>query len=319
MIGFREGERNAAYARINRELSTEKNNPDDDSKADFSKRAGNEEIWQIPTNRLPCLASDVYGLGMDRPIGWSPTVRTMMAGLSQDSPSILSKLGGSSDHIMPDIFKYVSRGSDHVTLTIPASRVGFSVGDIIRYNEGRKRRKNNLGFHEHPKYETVGNAKNATEVLGKRVVAFASCGFVKFPEPQNINVNMMPFVIGDRHSLPPQLHPYYDNLVRRCPYDESDAGKVGYISVQESVVEAGKSQRRAGLHIDSPGVFEDRTSDHDRGKDVFYPGAEHCWGMVRIILEWLILCNKLLPSNCHNSARTHFSLFVRACFCNSRV
>jgi hypothetical protein len=213
---------------------------------------------------------------MNKPIGWSPTVRTMMAG-SQDSQSILSSLEGSSDQIMSSIFEYVSRGSEHVTLTIPASRVGFT-GNIIRYNEGRNRTAR--GNLTHSKYDTLSSAENVTEVLGERVVAFASCGFIQFPKPQDISVNMMPFVIGDRNSLPPQLHPYYDNLVLHCPYDESDVDKVGYISVQESMVEAGTSQRRAGLHIDSPGVFEDQTCDHERKPGVFYPGIEHPWGMV---------------------------------------
>mmetsp|Transcript_29498 Transcript_29498/g.65411 ORF Transcript_29498/g.65411 Transcript_29498/m.65411 type:complete len:451 (-) Transcript_29498:3016-4368(-) len=237
--------------------------------------AGNRDI---PTNRLPCLASDVYGLGMNQPIGWSPTVRTMMAG-SKDSQSTMSALEGSSDQIMPTIFEYASRGSEHVTLTIPASRVGFSAsGAIIRYNEGRNRTAR--GYLTYSNFDTVSSAENVTNVLGERVVAFASCGSVQFPKPQDISVNMMPFVIGDRNSLPPQLHPYYDNLVLHCPYDETDVGKVGYISVQESMVEAGTSQRRAGLHIDSPGVFEDQTTYHlDRKPDIFYPGLEHAWGM----------------------------------------
>ena len=228
---------------------------------------------KVPTRQLPCLASDVCGLAMDRPVGWSPSVRTMLAG-SLDSESPMSILQGHS--VLPNVFDFVSRGSEDVTLTIPASRVGVTVrNQIIRYNNGRDRDPERPRIN--PSYELIGRSENASE-LGERVVAFASCGTIKFPEPQNLNVNMMPFVIGDRNSLPPQLQPYYDNLVAYCPYDVSDEGNVGYITVQESVVEEGTSQRRGGLHIDSPGVFEDRAYDHKKGHDIFYPGREHHWG-----------------------------------------
>jgi len=36
-------------------------------------------------------------------------------------------------------------------------------------------------------------------------VAFAKCGNVVFPPPKGRNVNMMPFVFGDKNSLPENL------------------------------------------------------------------------------------------------------------------
>ncbi|KAJ1569744.1 hypothetical protein HK405_003046, partial [Cladochytrium tenue] len=50
----------------------------------------------------------------------------------------------------------------------------------------------------------------------------------------------------------------YSALINRCLYHCPDeAGKVGYLTVQEGYVEPGASQRRPGLHIESPGYFDD--------------------------------------------------------------
>ena len=38
----------------------------------------------------------------------------------------------------------------------------------------------------------------------------------------------------------------------------SDVGKVYYLTIQESMVKAGESQRRPGLHVDSPGNIKIR-------------------------------------------------------------
>ncbi|KAJ3414515.1 guanine nucleotide exchange protein for ADP-robosylation factor [Chytridiales sp. JEL 0842] len=100
---------------------------------------------------------------------------------------------------------------------------------------------------------------------------------VEFPKPQDINVNMMPFIMGDVNSLPDNLKPYQP-LIDQClaqtyahwddwerdergwpiidekrSAEESQYGKVGYITVHEGYVEPGKTQRRPGLHTDSAG------------------------------------------------------------------
>ena len=48
-------------------------------------------------------------------------------------------------------------------------------------------------------------------------VSFASCGKIAFPVPQDRNVNMMPFILGDKESLPNNLLCYHD-VIEACPY-----------------------------------------------------------------------------------------------------
>ena len=54
----------------------------------------------------------------------------------------------------------------------------------------------------------------------------------------------------------------------------SDLGKVYYLTVQESSVEAGQSQRRPGLHVDRPGQVKMKSEsarDVTRGRDPITP------------------------------------------------
>ena len=69
-------------------------------------------------------------------------------------------------------------------------------------------------------------------------------------------MSMMPFILGDRESLPSYLTCYF-LLIEQCPYMKDDLGKVGYLTVHESYVDVGEAQRREGLHIESPGIFPD--------------------------------------------------------------
>merc|ERR1719450_686157 len=54
---------------------------------------------------------------------------------------------------------------------------------------------------------------------------------------------------------------------------ESDLGKVYYLTIEESFVEAGSSQRRPGLHVDRPGDVKLR-----RGKGAGHGYYGHRWG-----------------------------------------
>lgn len=92
---------------------------------------------------------------------------------------------------------------------------------------------------------------------------------IKFPAPQDININMLPFVMGEKTSLPEEYHHYWP-LVEACNVPQQELGKVGYLTIQESIVPMGLSQRRPGLHIETPGLV--MTSD---GK---YHSHMNMWG-----------------------------------------
>eukprot|EP00039_Didymoeca_costata_P022834 m.5312 g.5312 ORF g.5312 m.5312 type:complete len:568 (-) comp3272_c0_seq2:239-1942(-) len=81
-------------------------------------------------------------------------------------------------------------------------------------------------------------------------------GEVEFPKPTGININMMPIVLGNEDSLPEQVRHYHEMIIA-CPVRRHEWGQIGYLTIQESVVtKDGESQRRRGLHTESPGSVE---------------------------------------------------------------
>eukprot|EP01043_Picozoa_sp_COSAG02_P034852 COSAG02_NODE_2460_length_8797_cov_6.129915_10_plen_418_part_00 len=82
-----------------------------------------------------------------------------------------------------------------------------------------------------------------------------------------LHINMMPFIMGDKSSLPPALHKYWPLLTSvfenpsepiyqtemHC-HEFEGIGKMGYLTLHETEVEIDSSQRRCGLHTESPGI-----------------------------------------------------------------
>jgi len=73
---------------------------------------------------------------------------------------------------------------------------------------------------------------------------------VRFPPPQGIQINMMPFVMGNKSSLPQEYCHYWD-MIDKCRYKlqqspVTEEGKVCYLTIHESDVKEGCTQRRGG-------------------------------------------------------------------------
>jgi len=124
-----------------------------------------------------------------------------------------------------------------------------------------------------------------------------------FPPPSDININMMPFIVGETFAsckLPSSVQPYWP-MIKACldplcldPRLErawhhlgskedipSELGKVNYLTIQECWVEQGTSQRRPGLHVDSPGKVKMRGEENepgDKGRGSSQPYKGHHWG-----------------------------------------
>ena len=79
---------------------------------------------------------------------------------------------------------------------------------------------------------------------------------LRFPEPlkEEININMMPLEINSRtikDQIPSKLHgylPYIYGCQQACPSFKG----ICYLTIHESFVKKGHTQRRPGLHIESP-------------------------------------------------------------------
>ena len=78
---------------------------------------------------------------------------------------------------------------------------------------------------------------------------------VTFPPPTGININMMPIVIGNTWSIPLEYRKYIP-LLMSCPINREEYGQIGYLTIHESeVMEEQTSQRRKGIHTESPGTI----------------------------------------------------------------
>lgn len=81
---------------------------------------------------------------------------------------------------------------------------------------------------------------------------FKKISTITFPNFLGYNINMMPFVMGDIESIPFEYRQYYP-LIEACNISSTELGKIGYLSISESLVLKGKTQRRPGVHTDCPG------------------------------------------------------------------
>ena len=62
---------------------------------------------------------------------------------------------------------------------------------------------------------------------------------IKFPKQQGIKCNMMPFIQGDSNSLPKKYRSYSEIINNNF----LEKGEIGFLTIDESFVNVGKSQR----------------------------------------------------------------------------
>ena len=222
--------------------------------------------------RLPTSAREFYKeeikTGQKPLVGWNPITQTVLTGTRSDS-SPLSKIQDHEATLGRAIVSMVPQPHlDHVRLTVPAGLVGNGFGHRMIFTRGRRNNRSN-------RYFRTDSSKVSVESDAQKdgYVAFSRCGEVQFPESELRNVNMLPFVLGQKESLPLSLQAYW-SMIEACPYVKEEIGKIAYLTVQESYVDASKSQRRGGLHIESPGFFVD-----DPHAESFLPAKEHHWGL----------------------------------------
>ena len=180
---------------------------------------------------------DIDGCDID---GWKHMLEPLLCGTRDDNSS-LAVLREHETTIVRDICSYIRHEfAGHVKMTVPASLVGnicevANQGpDLFHYAQ----------FDEGRDWPYVKEEVAATSHrFDDGFVAFARVGQVEFPAPADRNVNMLPFIFGDKESLPDNLQCYFP-LIEQCPYLKDDLGKVGYLTVHESYVDVGKAQRR---------------------------------------------------------------------------
>jgi len=91
---------------------------------------------------------------------------------------------------------------------------------------------------------------------------------VIFPKYTGIQCNMMPFKMGQPETIPEQMRQYLP-LLACCPIKRLDIGAIGYLTIHESVIgNESQSQRRGGVHTETPGRIWLESSDPALSKGV---------------------------------------------------
>lgn len=96
-----------------------------------------------------------------------------------------------------------------------------------------------------------------------KIMNYKEISPIIFPEPSNLNINMMPIVMGDESSVPDFAKSYTD-LINKCNFKR---GTTIYLTVNEDIIERGTTQRRPGIHTDGIKI---------NGKDIGWGGGT--WG-----------------------------------------
>mmetsp|Transcript_7831 Transcript_7831/g.18867 ORF Transcript_7831/g.18867 Transcript_7831/m.18867 type:complete len:346 (-) Transcript_7831:2773-3810(-) len=202
---------------------------------------------------LPATAEEIFNL---HPYCWEGTIRTVLCG-TRDKKSPLMILGEHESTLVREIHSYLTKKfANRVKLTFPSKLVEQKDETVLALMKS---------FQEVRRGDSNGYDVSS--------VAFMRLGSIKFPAPNDRNVNMLPFILGRKDSLPEDLQCYYP-LIAECPCNFDEFGFVGYLTVHESFVDATKAQRREGLHIESPGFFRGGAN----GTASFTPGQDDGWG-----------------------------------------
>ena len=140
-----------------------------------------------------------------------------------------------------------SHGSHGQTATVGSTY--FERDWRFRMEEGNPRQQK-LYRHTQQlraRLQASGSELAATVGTGASLVK----AWVNFPTPRGINVNMLPFVLGDHASLPEGVR-HYAPLIDACPVQNAERGTVGYLTIMETTAgeATGGPQRRAGLHTE---------------------------------------------------------------------
>ena len=169
---------------------------------------------------------------------FDPITKVFLEGV-YDEECVLFKLNGLW-HLLKQIWRYVKKfwkASLKDTTSI-RDKLKFEEGDSVSY----------LNLMRPIDFERFPFASGCAYVYGDEGVSF--------PEPNSININMMPFILHESFEkcrLPSYLEEYWKNIISECIFDEDEIGKVCYLTIHESTVKANHSQRRPGIHTERPG------------------------------------------------------------------
>ncbi len=189
----------------------------------------------------------------------NPIARVILQGL-YDENSELSKLNGLW-LVLEKIWKNIT---DFWKANI---KITFDPGNDKRNFESESAYLNlhsHATFSKWPELFTLKMYRNTPYLYSRDLL--------KFPEPTGIRINMMPFIMDvddfKKCCLPDYLKRYWKNVLRYCPIEPEQIGKIGYLTIHESFVQANNPQRRPGIHTERPGAVRFKVKDNNAQNEV---------------------------------------------------
>ena len=259
---------------------------------------------------------------------WNDTISLLLCG-TRDAGSSLSALQGLEDSVLRKIYgMVVNMWKQSVVQTLPAYSVGRMPTRLYRDDEGddiseseREHVYLRRGSDEDGRRLDLENVSMTLPMgkvkLGNRIqdrprIAFSLCGTRRFPEPRDLKVNMLPFVLGDKTSLPDNLQHYHE-MIESCPVQPDERGKVCYLTVCEGHTEVGATQRRGGLHVEAPNMSVSfgntgPSSSTDGVNGTFVAAYEHHWGQGVAYTEDELVGGFFMASTLENSCAVYNAL-----------
>ena len=171
------------------------------------------------------------------------------------------------------------------------------------------------------------NMKRTSDDRQGGITAFAHLNDVQLPEPTGRYCNMMPFIMGVKASLPEEFQAYWplicecvdtlespdvtDTKVPRAAHLYSNRRRekpwlktaIGYLTVHESDVVKGSSQRRPGLHTE--GFVREAC---DQGGKMLERPWWHNWGFGRSMRPGVYQGGIFMASSVNDSCRVYNTL-----------
>lgn len=214
------------------------------------------------------IVNNVESVNEKTPFSWSPHLCAILQG-SRDLNSPLFLLNGNESTIIRHIYGYVIDLWN--TYAIKRTTPAFMIGKF-RALEGHGRdteRVFRAGRAIPMQHMLIPGVGRPTSLGGSKknrpLAAFSKCNLLDFPEPEiesidnvpkfrELNITMMPFIVGDKNSLPKQIHRYYESVIQKCPVSSVEVGRVGYLTIREGLVYKDQNEYPKNLHIESPSL-----------------------------------------------------------------
>ena len=206
----------------------------------------------------------------------NPIAKALLQGIYDDKCE-LSKLRGMW-HILRSVWRYlICFWKENIKLTDVNPFEGDSTHEDTLLPKGSASFLNLSGF-EQLYYDTDDEQDEDNGKLIRNISWKEYCRYngddsddddyynniykTRFPKPTGININMMPFIMDIENftncQLPRHLKKYWECIIKQCPLGSEQIGKVGYLTIQESHVNKGETQRRPGIHTERPGIVKFR-------------------------------------------------------------